>query len=197
MKECHTVGDAVMVEGGANCSHHGQQRVYINKGQLGEEDGITLGWTLKAHTSFCYRDDTKEALYKMMVEEFKGGQYALFPKKIKYKRSKDGAKMTTHGITLQVTKTPGIASADFWADMVEKWQRMTAKTGGTLFGKTFIPIGKEGDIGDEVMTNIIQQQNKIFLSTKQRIVQHLNDIDCPIDIVTGSAEDMNAVTVTI
>jgi hypothetical protein len=26
-----------------------QQRAYINKAQLGEEDGITLGWTLKAH----------------------------------------------------------------------------------------------------------------------------------------------------
>jgi hypothetical protein len=35
------------------------QRVYINKAQLGEEDGITLGWTLKAHSAFCYRDDMK------------------------------------------------------------------------------------------------------------------------------------------
>jgi hypothetical protein len=26
---------------------------------------------------------------------------------------------------------------------------MTVKNGGTLFGKTFIPFGKEGDIGDE------------------------------------------------
>jgi hypothetical protein len=31
----------------------------------------------------------KEALYKMMGDEFKGVQYALFPKTIKYKRSKD------------------------------------------------------------------------------------------------------------
>jgi hypothetical protein len=34
-------------------------------------------------------------------------------------------------------------------------------------------------------------------STKQRIVQNLNDIDCPIGIVTDSAEDMDASTVTI
>jgi phage regulator Rha-like protein len=54
--------------------------------------------------------------------------------------------MTTNGITLQVTKNPGITIADFRADMVEKWQIMTAKTGGTLFGKAFIPFGKEGDI---------------------------------------------------
>jgi hypothetical protein len=37
-----------------------QQRVYINKAQLGEEEGINLGWTLKAHPYFCYRDDMKE-----------------------------------------------------------------------------------------------------------------------------------------
>jgi hypothetical protein len=49
-----------------------QQRVYINKAQLREEYGITLGWTLKAHPEFCYRDDMKEALYKMMGDEFKG-----------------------------------------------------------------------------------------------------------------------------
>jgi hypothetical protein len=69
-----------------------QQWVYINKAQLGEEDGITLGWTLKAHPEFCYRDDMKEALYNNMCDEFKGVQCALFPKTIKYKRSKDGAK---------------------------------------------------------------------------------------------------------
>jgi hypothetical protein len=86
---------------------------------------------------------------------------------------------------------------NFWDDMAEKWQRMTSKTRGTLFGKTFIPFGKEGDIGDKVMTKIIQQHNNFLRSTKQRIVQDLNDIDCPIDIVTGSAEDMDAATVTL
>jgi hypothetical protein len=74
---------------------------------------------------------------------------------------------------------------------------MTAKTGRTLFGKTFIPFGKEGEKGDEVMTNIIQQQNNFLRSTKQHIVQNLNDIYCPIDIVTDSAEDMDAATVTL
>jgi hypothetical protein len=32
------------------------QRVYINKAHLGEEEGITLGWILKAHPAFCFRD---------------------------------------------------------------------------------------------------------------------------------------------
>jgi hypothetical protein len=105
--------------------------------------------------------------------------------------------MMPNGITLQVTKTPGITVAAFRADMAEKWQIMTAKTGRTIFGETFIPFGKEGDIGDDVMTNIIQQQNNFLRSTKQRIVQNLNTIDCPIDIITGSAEDMDAATVTL
>jgi hypothetical protein len=47
---------------------------------------------------------------------------------------------------------------------------------------------KEGGIGDEVVTNIIQQQNNFLRSTKQRIVQNLNDIDFPIDIISGSGE---------
>jgi hypothetical protein len=38
----------------------------------------------------------KEALYKIIGEEFKGVQYELFPKTIKYKWNKDGAKMTTN-----------------------------------------------------------------------------------------------------
>jgi hypothetical protein len=86
-----------------------QQRVYINKTQLGEEDGITLGLTLKVHPSFCYRENMKEALYKMMGDDFKEVQYALFPKTIKYKCIKNGAKMTTNGITLQL-KLPELRS---------------------------------------------------------------------------------------
>jgi hypothetical protein len=138
------------------------QRVYINKARLGEEEGITLGWILKAHPDLGGGGDMKEALYNMMGESFKGIHYALFPKIIKCKRSKDGAKMSTNGITLQVTKTPGITAADFRAEMAEKWQKLTAKNGGTLFGKTFIHFGKEGDIGDEVMTNVIKQQNNFL-----------------------------------
>jgi hypothetical protein len=81
--------------------------------------------------------------------------------------------------------------------MAEKWQKLTVKNGGTLFGKTFIPFGKEGDIGYEVMTNIIQQQNNFLRSTEQRIVQNLNDIDCPIDIISGSGEEIDAATISL
>jgi hypothetical protein len=47
------------------------------------------------------------------------------------------------------------------------------------------------------MKNIIQQQNIFLRSTKHHIVQNLNDIYCPIGIVTGSAEDIDAATFTL
>jgi hypothetical protein len=81
--------------------------------------------------------------------------------------------------------------------MAEKWQTLTAKNRGTLFGKTFIHFGKEGDTGDEFMTNIIQQQNNFLRSTKQRIIQNLNDIDFPIDIISGSGEEIDASTISL
>jgi hypothetical protein len=63
----------------------------------------------------------------MMGEEFKWVKYALFPRTIKYKRSKDGPKITMNGITLQVAKIPGVAAAKIRADMAEKWQLMKVK----------------------------------------------------------------------
>jgi phage regulator Rha-like protein len=51
-------------------------------------------------------------------------------------------QMTTNGITLQVAKTTGVTAAEFHADMAERWQRLTVKTGRTPFGKTFIPFEK-------------------------------------------------------
>jgi hypothetical protein len=105
--------------------------------------------------------------------------------------------MSANGITLQATKTPDITAADFRAEMAEKWQKLTTKNGGTLFGNTFIPFGKEGGIGDEVVINIIQKQKKFLHSTEQRIVQNLNEFDCPIDIVSGSGEELDAATISL
>jgi hypothetical protein len=47
------------------------------------------------------------------------------------------------------------------------------------------------------MTNIIQKQNNFLRSTKQHIVQNLNDIDCPIDIVSGSREELDAAPISL
>jgi hypothetical protein len=35
------------------------KRVYINKAQLGTEQGVTLGWMHQARPSFCYREVIK------------------------------------------------------------------------------------------------------------------------------------------
>jgi hypothetical protein len=135
------------------------KRVYINKSQLGIEEGVTLGWLHQAHPSFCYRVDRKERLIELMGEEHKEVQYALFPKSIKYKIVSDGVRLTTTGVTMQIAKSPNATAAYFCASMAEKWQRINAKNGGTLYGKTFIPFGKEEEMGDAIMMNVIQQQN--------------------------------------
>jgi hypothetical protein len=139
------------------------KRVYINKAQLGTEEGVTLGWMHQAHPGFCFREDIKEQLRELTGYEHKEVHYALFPKRINYKRISDGVRLTTTGVTMQIAKSPNLVVADFRSSMAEKWQKINDKNGGTFFGKTFIPLGKEGDMGEAIMTNVIQQQNK-FLS---------------------------------
>jgi hypothetical protein len=173
------------------------KRVYINKAQLGIEEGVTLGWLHQAHPSFCYQEDIKERLRELMGEEHTEVQYALFPKSINYKRVSDGVRLTATGVTMQIAKSPDATAADFRASMAEKWQRISAKNGGTLYGKTFIPFGKEGDMGDTIMTNVIQQQNKFLAETKQRIVHNLNDVDKIIEIALGEDVDMDPIGITL
>jgi hypothetical protein len=173
------------------------KRVYINKAQLGIEEGVTLGWLHQAHPAFCYREDIKERLRELMVEEHKSVQYALFPKSINYKRVSDGVRLTTTGVTLQIAKSPNATAEDFRASMAEKWQGINAKNGGTLYGKTFIPFGKEGYMGDAIMTNVIQQQNIFLAETKQRIVHNHNDVDKIIEIALGEDVDMDPAGITL
>jgi hypothetical protein len=82
-----------------------------------------------------------------MGEEHKEVQYALFPKTINYKRVSDGMRLTTTGMTMHIAKSPNLVAADFHASIVEKWQKINAKNGGTLYGKTFITCGKERGYG--------------------------------------------------
>jgi hypothetical protein len=171
--------------------------VYINKAQLGTEEGVTLGWMHQAHPAFCFREDTKERLRELIGDEHKEVQYALFPKTINYKRISDGVRLTTTGVTMQIAKSPNLVAADFRASMAEKWQKINAKNRGTLFGKTFIPFGKEGDMGDAIMTNVIQQQNKFLSETKQRIVYNLSDVDGIIEIALGEDVNMDSTGITL
>jgi hypothetical protein len=72
-------------------------RVCINKAQLGEEDGVTLGWTWKAHPDFCYRYDMKETLCSMMGEKFNRVQYVFFPKQSSTKGARKAKTTNEHG----------------------------------------------------------------------------------------------------
>jgi hypothetical protein len=47
------------------------KRVYINKAQLGTEEGVTLGWMHQAHLAFCFREDIKEWIRELMGDEHK------------------------------------------------------------------------------------------------------------------------------
>jgi hypothetical protein len=173
------------------------KRVYINKAQLGIEEGVSLGWLHQAHPAFCYRGDIKERLKELMGEEHKSVQYALLSKSINYKRIADGVRLTTTGVTMQIAKSPNATAADFRATMAEKWQRINVKNGGTLYGKTFIPFGKEGDMADAIVTNVIQQQHKFLAETKQRIVHNLNDVDEIIEVALREDVDMDPAGITL
>jgi hypothetical protein len=98
---------------------------------------------------------------------------------------------------MQIAKSPNATASDFCATMSEKWQRINAKNGGTLFGKTFIPFEKEGDMGDAIIMNVIQQQNKFLAKTKQRIVHNLNDVDEIFEIALGEDVDMDPAGITL
>jgi hypothetical protein len=65
-----------------------------------------------------------------------------------------------------------ITAADFHADMAERWQCLMVKTCGTLFGKTFIPFRKEGDIRDDVIYDNHYPTTEHLLAVNQTM-------DCP------------------
>jgi hypothetical protein len=70
--------------------------------------------------------------------------------------------------------------------MAEKWQKINAKNGGNLFGKTFT-----------IITNAIQQQNKFLAETKQSIIYNLSDVDEIIEIALGEDVDMDPAGITL
>jgi hypothetical protein len=61
--------------------------------------------------------------------------------------------------------------------IAERWEKLTAISGGCLYGKSCIPFGKECGLDASKMKYLIQKHN-IFLNTpKQCIANNLNDID--------------------
>jgi hypothetical protein len=98
---------------------------------------------------------------------------------------------------MQIAKSPNTVAEAFRASMTEKLQKINAKNGGTIYGKTCILSGKEGDSGGAIKTNVIQQQNKFLVKTKQRIVHNLRDVDEIIEIVPGEDVGMDPAGITL
>jgi hypothetical protein len=83
-------------------------RVHINNTQLGPEEAVVLGWIWGSHPAFSFRDNMREAIKNQMPIEYANVEWALFPKTIYYTKSSDGVKLSTSGVSLQVTRqTPG------------------------------------------------------------------------------------------
>jgi hypothetical protein len=78
--------------------------VHINNAQLGPEEAVVLGWIPGSHPAFSFRDNMRESIKDQMPIEYANVEWALFPKTIYYTRASDSVKLSTSGVSLQVTK---------------------------------------------------------------------------------------------
>jgi hypothetical protein len=99
--------------------------------------------------------------------------------------------MSTTGVTLQVAPQRASHRLNLEPTWPKKWQQLDAKTDGSLFGKKFIPFGKEDDLGDDTMTAIISKKNRFLKNYKQRIIHNLNVIDEIVEISLADDVDMD------
>jgi hypothetical protein len=126
----------------------------------------------------------REAIKDQMPIEYANAEWALFPKTIYYTRSSDGVKLSTSGVSLQVTKQSAGQVDSTREDIAKMLQKVSPIRGGPLVGRKFVPFGKSGDMGDSITTQIIHSQNAMLKLTKQRVLTNLNDIDAVIKMET-------------
>jgi hypothetical protein len=158
--------------------------VNINNAQLGPEEAMVLGWIPGSHPAFSFLDSMCEAIKDQMPIEYANVEWALFPKTIYYTRASDGVKLSTSGVSLQVT-TQAAGQVDSTRDDIAKmWQNFSPLRGGPLVGKHSVPFRKSGDMGDSITTQIIHRQNSMLKSTKQWVLANLKDIDAVIEMET-------------
>jgi hypothetical protein len=93
-------------------------------------------------------------------------------------------KLSTSGVSLQVTKQAAGQVDSTREDIAKMWQKVSPLRDGPLVGKYFVHFGKSGDMGDSITTQIIHRQNALLKSTKQRVLTNLNDIDAVIEMET-------------
>jgi hypothetical protein len=165
-----------------------KDRVHINNAQLGPEEAVVLGWIPGSHPAFPFQDNMCKAIKNQMPIEYANVQWALFPKKIYYTRVSDGVKLSTSGVSLQVTKQAAGQVDSTREDIAKMWQKVSLHKGGPLVGKHFFPFGKLGDMGDSITTQISHRQNAMLKSTKQWVLTNLNDIDAIVEMETPETE---------
>jgi hypothetical protein len=158
--------------------------VHSNNAQLGPEEAVVLGWIPGYHPDFSFRDSMREAIKYQMPIEYANVEWELFPKTMYYTRASDGVKLSTSGVSLQVTKQAAGQVDSTREDIAKMWQKVSPHRGGPLVGKHFDPFGKSGDMGDTITTQIIHRQNAMLKWTKQRVLTNLNDIDAVIEMET-------------
>jgi hypothetical protein len=161
-----------------------KDRVHINNAQLGPEEAVVLGWIPGSHQAFYFRDNMREAIKDQMPIEYANVEWVLFLKTMYYTRASDGVKLSTSGVSLQVTKQAAGQVDSTREDIAKMWQKVSPLRGGSLVGKHFIPFGKSGDMGDSITTQIIHRQNAMLKSTNQRVLTNLNDINAIIEMET-------------
>jgi hypothetical protein len=129
-----------------------KDRVHINNAQLGPEEAVVLGWIPWSHPAFSFRDSMREAIKDQMPIEYANVEWALLPITIYYTRAYDGVKMSTSGVSLQITKQAA-GQVDSTREYIAKmWQKVSPHRGAPLVGKNFVPFGKSGEMGDTITT---------------------------------------------
>jgi hypothetical protein len=127
-------------------------RVHINNAQMGPEESVVLGWIPGSHPEFSFQENMREAIKDQMPIEYANVEWALFPKTLYYTRASYGVKLSTSGVSLQVTKQAAGQVDNTCEDIAKMWQKVSPLRGGPLVGKHFVPFGKSGDMGDSITT---------------------------------------------
>jgi hypothetical protein len=155
---------------------------------------VVLGWIPGSHLTFSFRDSMRESIKELMNIEYSTVEWELFPKTICYTRPANGVKLSTSGVSIQVTKQAADKVETMREDIAMMWQTASINRGGTLVGKYFVPFGKSRDMGDDVTTEIIHRQNTMLKTTKQRVVTNLNDIDMVIKMEISNTANFGEIS---
>jgi hypothetical protein len=114
-----------------------KDRLHINNAQLGPEEAVVLGGIPGSHPEFSFRDGMREAIKDQMPIEYANVEWALSPKTIYYTRASDGVKLSTSGVSLQVTKQAAGQADSMREDIAKMWQKVSPHRGAPPGRNTF------------------------------------------------------------